>query len=276
MKHFYIEKSKKEKLDNAIKLWFNFYGWCNSLIDSNDAKYIHSKGIRGINFLIFLLFFYPILYISKNGFHGVPFPFNFLKKKNKQKISLHKKAVDIKTRINVVKNKIKKIKVLKRTNTAKPEDLKELEHLSEKKEKLIKNSNSIREKSVKKKKRKMSNDSYIKRQNRRKLKFLTNPGKSSRETTMKFFLFSLNVTLKTNNSTHFRKYFSVYKDFISVNIYNLENISQKTFFDLCVKYKISEEITLKYIKILEEEGFVFVKKTLGEMLAEMYPNIKPY
>jgi len=54
---FYLKKDRKDFLDSSIQAWFNFVGWCNSLLNNEDVSYIKSKGIKGVNLIIFMLIF---------------------------------------------------------------------------------------------------------------------------------------------------------------------------------------------------------------------------
>jgi hypothetical protein len=104
-----FDDNVKMKLDYAIDLWYGFYNWTRKLLDEKDINYLHYKGIKGLHLFIFVLFFYPFVYIRLNGFNCVPFPFNLLRKKNKQKFNATKKASNLKQKVTQIKKKIKNL-----------------------------------------------------------------------------------------------------------------------------------------------------------------------
>jgi predicted XRE-type DNA-binding protein len=247
MTTFYIKKDRKVELDDALVVWFNFLGWCNSLFDIDDVKYLHSRGVFGFELLLFKLFIYPMVYIRKYGFSGVPFPFVFLKKKNK-----HKK--DLVTKKSI-KKKIKKVS--KDANLADKVKVEKIEVLK------VRLSTFVSKK--KKVNKKKNEKSRLKRADKR-YQDLSSGLKKTKDGTSSYrlLLFLLNEAKFSNDFTKFSSKFSFSSDFIATRSFgSLENIRVKDFMIYCIKHHVKLENIKDYFSSLRLLGCSsFVEKEL--------------
>lgn len=241
----YIKKERLNFLNQALQTWFNWTGWAHSLLDPLEVKYIKQKGVHGVNLLIFILFCIPFCYIKKFGFSGVPFPFNLLKRRNKQKVNINQK-------INKKNKKIKKILNSVATSSNK-EALKENLKVEN-----VKKKELLKKKRVDNKKKAGTESFKLHKIKREKKIFET-------KNVLKIFLYALQ-TYSYDKGLFLKSTFELsFPDCISpkegVGLPDFD-IKPKDFFMMCINYKVSRRNLVKFYKILVQE-FNFDKLSAG-------------
>jgi hypothetical protein len=281
----YIRKDRKLFLDDAITCWLNFSGWCHSLLDKDDVSYIRSKGIKGLNLYFFLIFFYPLFFIRKFGFSGVPFPFNLLKKKNKNRVNVQKKTNTKVIKIKRSKNYIKKLKKERKllvsdpNNNYVPDDVKILDEklvlVSAKVAKDVASlKKSVASKGLKKKKR-MSNNSHVLRMKKRDEKMLFVSGKDMKSSGIRLLFHGLHRAFLSGDDSLLSE-FSFCEDFIARSKGRLINIKEQDIKDWLTQHSSNKDFIAFVFQYLGKRGFVSKKFDLGAMLDILYPNLLPY
>jgi hypothetical protein len=111
-KQIFIDKTRLSQLNKSCDMFLSMKKWCYNHFTSDELCYVRDKhGIVGVDIIFFVLIFYPIFYVWSFGFDSVPFPFNFLKKKNKKRDSVSVKAAKKKKKISKLEKDIHSIAV---------------------------------------------------------------------------------------------------------------------------------------------------------------------
>jgi hypothetical protein len=228
----YIRKDRRIELDQELVSWFNFLGWCNSLLDPVDLSYLKSKGVTGFYLIIFTLFFHPLYKIRSYGFNGVPFPFIFLKKKNK-----HRKDIVRTNKVSKKKHKKEKKQVVTQNSSSK---------VAEKVSKVVKGSVVYPVKMVK---NRHNNPSSIARSKNRVANFVTILNKNCLKNKVSkddkhfcYLLYAMVRGIKFGDSS-FINGFTFTVNFLATNhLGNLWNGSYANFAAYLAKRRVKKEI----------------------------------